>query len=177
MSDETDKGNALEEVANRVQMDVVPVISFPELETEVDRARIARTWAASTSYSIGDRVVPVVRNGHFYEAVQPGTSQSGAKAYTDWPPVSGLQFIDGSSDPVLTWAEGGDDLFNPTIFGLERNIYDVSRAARNLWLMKARKATQFIQAGDLSFQQVYDHCVEQAEKFYPWHRTVRIVRG
>lgn len=176
MSDVTDRMVALKAVIDRVQPDTVPVLTQGEIELELDRCKLASTWAVDTVYNIGQLIVPPTRNGHFYEVVQPGTSGSTIPLYTFFSPATGARFTDGNSNPRLTWVEAGDDHFNGGIFGAESNVYDIRGAARLCWMLKARKAAQFIDEGDASFEQIYKHCMEQANMIVPWSRTTRMVR-
>lgn len=175
--DSADRANMLTVLRVKAQETASPTLESFEVEGELDNARYASTWLPNKAYSVGDRVVPEIRNGHYYICVQPGTSQSGAKSYTDWPSNYGQCFGDGSSDPQLIWEEAGSDLFNPGIAGCERNVYDLGRAARECWLLKSRKSTQAIDDGDVSFSQWHEHCLKQAAMFYPVRRRVEVVRG
>jgi hypothetical protein len=176
LSDSEDRIVAVKAVWDRAQPDVAPTLTLGEVELEVDRARLASTWAAGTAYNVGDWTVPPVRNNYFYISVQPGTSQSAARGYYDFPRIDGQCFSDGSSDPALIWEAVEGDIFNPGIHGAERNVYDINKAARECWLLKARKASQFVNDGDISFSQMHEHCTKEAEKFHPYRRAVTLVR-
>lgn len=176
MSDVTDKIVAIKAVADRVQPGTAPELSFGELVLEVDRAQIARTWTVNTAYNIGDIVVPAIRNGHYYEVTQPGTSQGSALSYTDWPIYTGGTRGDGSSDPQLIWEEAGSDVFNPGIFGAERNVYDISRAIRRCCEMKAARSIELIDIGDAAMSQLRDRWLAEAEKYHPFRRPITLVR-
>lgn len=172
MSDATDRIVAIKAVIDRVQPDVAPTLTQGEIELEVDRAKLASTWTINTTYNLGDAIVPPTRNGRVYITVQPGTSHTVAHAYTDWRDG----FTEGSSSPQLRWEEVGSAMFNPTITGAEWNIYDINKAARECWLLKARKATQMIDDGDVAFAQFRDNCLKEAEKFRPFARQIQLVR-
>ena len=167
---------AIKAVSDLIQPDVAPTLATGEVELEIDRSRLASTWTINTAYSIGDVVVPEIRNGHSYECLQPGTSQASARTYTEWSVYSGAVIGDGSSDPQLIWQEVGTDRFNPGIFQAETNIYDINRAAKALARIKMRRCAQFIQDGDVSYQQMYDHWKEQVEMFRPFRRPIQLVR-
>lgn len=173
MSDATDKDQAFEIVLDLIQPNAAPVLSWVEIDDAVGRALLARTWTVNTSYALGVVVVPPTRNGQAYVSTQPGTSHAVAHAYTAWRDG----FSEGASSPRLTWEEVGSDLFNPGIPGAERNVYDINKAARECWLLKARKASGLIDTGDTSFSQLHRHCVEQAERFKPFRRQMRLVRA
>lgn len=172
MSDATDRIVAIKLVMDRVQPDAAPKLTQGEIDLEVDRAKLVSTWTVNTAYSLGAAIVPPTRNGQVYVSTTPGTSSAVAHAYTSWRDG----FSEGGSDPRLTWEEVGTDVFNPGILGAERNIYDINRAARECWLMKARKASQIIDDGDVSFAQLRDNCLKEAEKFKPFARQIQLVR-
>lgn len=176
LADGTERTVAIKAAMDRAQPEVAPILSQGEIELEVDRARLAREWQPNTAYKIGDIVVPQQRNGHCYRCVQPGTSRSTQFGYFDWPTVAGFEISDGQSDPVLVWEEYGTDRFNAGIFGAETNVYDISRAAQQCWLLKARKASQFVDDGDVSFEQMHKHCVDHANTFRPFRRQTQLVR-
>lgn len=175
MPDFEDRLIAIQAVTDRVQPNVEPALSTGEIELEVDRARLCSTWQPNTAYKIGDVIVPAIRNGHAYQCVQPGTSKSGSYLYTDWPQSFGWTIGDGNSDPQLIWEEVGTDRFNGSIYGAETNIYDIAKACQQCWLIKARRATEFVDEGDTSDEQLYKHCMEQVSLFRPFSRPARIV--
>lgn len=177
MSDATDRVVALKWVMDLVQWDTEPKLTQGEIELELDRAKLASVWAVDTFYANGTVVVPSVRNGHAYEAVQPGTSQSAPRGYTDWSTYTGMVFGDGSSSPQLILQEVGTDRFNPTVLGAESNVYDIGAAAKACWLIKARRCTPFINEGDASFESIRKNCLEEAARFHPFYRPMRVVRA
>lgn len=177
MSDATDRVVALKCVMDLVQWDTEPKLAQAEIELELDRAKLASVWQANTFYSIHTVVVPEIRNGHSYEAMQPGTSQSAPRGYTEWATYTGMVFGDGSSDPQLQLREAGTDRFNPTVLGAESNVYDIGAAAKACWLIKARRCSDLINDGDLSFESIRKHCLEEAKSFHPFYRPIRVVRA
>lgn len=59
------------------------------------------TWAATTAYALGNRVVPTTANGFYYECTTAGTS---AATQPTWPTVIGNTVVDGT----VTWTcKGG----------------------------------------------------------------------
>jgi hypothetical protein len=170
-----ERGVAIRAVRDRVLPNVEPALTQGEIEREVDRARLVRVWEPDTAYRINDVVVPVNRNGWAYSAMQPGTSKAGSYNYFDWPQSFGWTIGDGTSDPQLIWEAVGTDRFNGSIAGAETNIYDIGKACQQLWLIKARKCSEFVDEGDTSFEQMYKHCMEQAAMFRPFTRPVRMV--
>lgn len=53
----------------------------------------AAAWAASTAYTVGQRVRPTTRNGHVYECTTGGTS---AATQPTWPTTEGTTVTDGT---------------------------------------------------------------------------------
>ncbi|RLC62269.1 MAG: hypothetical protein DRI01_07145, partial [Chloroflexi bacterium] len=60
----------------------------------------ATTWAASTSYEVGARVVPTTSNGFYYECITAGTSSD---TEPTWPTTIGDTVTDGD----VTWVCAG----------------------------------------------------------------------
>lgn len=128
--------------------------------------------AAATAIVQGGVVVYalITNRGSGYATAPTVAFSSGSAAATAvilgpepfWPRYrrnQGGQIGDGSSGVdgyTLTWVEDGPEY---------PNIYDVRQAAHEAWLLKAAKASQFIKAGDLDMEQVYDHCVSEANRF------------
>lgn len=149
-ADATDRSNAVLLLREMAQIDVEPALTETEIETILDRCKRASTWTSARLFIAGDVIVPTVRNGHRYRATRGGTSGS---TEPTWSTTEVSTLSDGSSSPALSWVEDGLD------YG---NVYDVRQAAQSCWALKARKASQFIQAGELNLQQVYKHCSEQS---------------
>jgi hypothetical protein len=170
-----ERGVAIRAVRDRVLPGSEPALTQSEIELEVDRARLVSIWQPATAYKLGDVIVPTTRNGWAYQAMQPGTSKSGSYNYFDFPREFGWTIGDGDTDPQLIWEAVGTDRFNGSISGAETNIYDIGKACQQLWLMKARRCSDFVDEGDTSFEQMYKHCMEQAAMFRPFTRPARLV--
>ena len=141
-----------------------PEVSTTDIGTVVDQFDRFASWAASTAYAVGDRIVPTTPNGRVYEARRAGTSGT---TEPDWPTAPWTQYqgwcySDGASDPQLLWVDAGPA-------NVER--YDVRSAARQVWLIKASRVVGEIDAkdgsADVKLSQLRAHCLEQAEKFRP----------
>jgi len=177
-SDATDRANAILLLSEWVQIDVVPTLTQNEIETILDRHKIASTWTSSTPYAIGQMILPPVRNGWSYLVVQPGTSSSVTPDYSQWSRYLGARVTDGSSVPALILEVAGSDAIyraipsNPPSV----NVYDVRGAARECWQLKLRRVTQFIDVADLNFSQVYEHCSEMVKEFRPIRWPLELVR-
>jgi hypothetical protein len=115
-----------------VAADREPVLTQADLDRLLDLAVIAdagghprdtyEVWEASTAYAVGQRVIPVVANGHAYRCTAAGTSGSTEPV---WPTEPGGTTTDGTA----TWVEDGAALWVPT--------YDLHYAAAEGWRWKA----------------------------------------
>jgi len=145
-ADATDRANAVLELIEKAQIDVAPVLTQTEIEVILDRCKRASRWTSAHVYVPGDVIIPTTRNGHRYRTPNGGTSGSTEPGgFTSTSISEGATVYEGS----LKWVEDGPD------YG---NVYDVREAAYQCWALKARKASQFIGAGELAFNQVYEHC-------------------
>lgn len=154
------KTAALQQMRLYCQPSIEPKLDDPgDLEALLDARKRADIWAASTAYSYGQVILPTVRNGHRYRCVQAGTS--GATEPT-WLKSQGAEQSDGASSPALTWEEAGPDF---------DNVYDVRAAIHAAWMLKAMKASLSVdisqQVGGIRASQIYDHCIQMAQKFAP----------
>lgn len=177
MSDVADRIVAIKAVMDNVPPDVAPVTTIGELELAVDRSKIASTWTTNTLYKVGAIVKPAEENGHSYECIQRGTSQSTAHNYLDWPVRYGAQYAEGNSNPVLIWEEAGTDQFNAGFAEAETNIYDINLASLRCCRNKMRLSAQLIQDGDTHFEQIYEHWKNESKKYRPFTRPLELVRG
>lgn len=176
LTDASDRTVAIFAVMDRVQPQAAPKLTQGQIELEVDRALLATTWQPLTAYFPGAEVVPPVRNGYAYRCTRAGTSGP-ALSQNEWLFDTYETFSDGQGDSVVYWENVGSDRYNRGIAGAETNPYDIGKAARSCWLIKARKASQAIDDGDLSFSQLHAQCLAQAGAFQPFRRATRIVRS
>ena len=155
--DAVDWTSALAELLEKVQIAVAPTLTMPEIETILNRNKRAVTRANSTAYTVNQIMMPSPRNGHRYRCTVSGISAT-ADPFLNyrWPLVQGTRVSEGTSTPTLTWVEDGPEY---------ANIYDVRQAAYECWLLRANKASQFIQTGDLKIDQMYQHAMAQAGRF------------
>lgn len=131
---------ALRWLSDATQADLQPVLTQDELRRLLAVCRVADedgnlpdsfdAWTASETYAVGERVVPVPRNGYVYRVVTSG--QSGTVAPT-WSTT-----IDASvTDNTVTWTVEDDADWVPT--------YDATRirkAAAAGWRLKADKLSE-----------------------------------
>lgn len=159
----TDRDTAKNKLTSLLQPSSYPTLSTGEggeVETLLDDNRIGSVWAQSTSYEIGDVVIPTAENrtGLRYrlasfdgEGVQSGASEPA------WPIKTGSTVSDGN----LIWEEDGP----------ECDLWDIMQAAYEGWLLKQSKAVNNIDYKDasasFSASQISRHCADMAEKYKP----------
>jgi prepilin-type N-terminal cleavage/methylation domain-containing protein len=71
-------------------------------------------WRSGTTYTVGNYVVPTIRNGHYYKCTTAGTSSNVKEP--DWP-LSGTK-----SDGTATWTETVENGALLTLSILQNNI-------------------------------------------------------
>jgi prepilin-type N-terminal cleavage/methylation domain-containing protein len=71
-------------------------------------------WRSGTTYTVGNYVVPTIRNGHYYKCTTAGTSSSASEP--DWP-LAGTK-----SDGSITWTETVENGPLLTLSNLQTNI-------------------------------------------------------
>ncbi len=70
-------------------------------------------WRSGTTYTVGNYVIPTIRNGHYYKCTTAGTSNVNE---LDWP-LSGTR-----SDGTVTWTETVENGPLLTVSNLQTNI-------------------------------------------------------
>lgn len=177
--DSAHRVNALTLLRRWVQPDVVPPLQTTDIEAILDDHKIAETWKPNTFYGIGQHILPPVRTGWYYDVVQPGTSQAGVRAFSEWPTHYGYRLGDGSSDPQLILeAAGGDTIFqavrsNP----LSINVYDVRAAARECIQQRLQLGVHLVDNDGVSLDQITKHLEGLLKRFNPIRFPVLIARG
>lgn len=141
--------------------------SFPQLDTTAlqqlidDHARW-ELWTASSSYEVGDIIVPTVRNGRLYQVIIAGTSGTTEPLFPTLASNNFYIIVDGTSDPQLTWRDIGP---------ANNERYDLRSSARQGWLRKASAVTTMIDSKDgqvdVKMSALHDHCIAQANRFAP----------
>jgi hypothetical protein len=141
-----------------------PVITS-DRQSILNECQIASLWVTGTVYKTGDVVQPNTPNGHRYICIQGGTSGA---TEPDWlGPDDSLSYrntliTDGTSDPVLTWREDGEEY---------ASLWDLRLAAYKGWKLKASLAicAVDVRTPDLSVSnsQLYEHCEKMANRFAP----------
>jgi hypothetical protein len=148
---------AMEYVANRVPINIYPVVSTSVLESLVSTTARHTSRANSTVYFIGDRIVPAVENGRVYKCVVPGTSNASAPIWPEAGEASTGQII---KDGTVEWMDHGPRY---------AESYDLNAAVRSVWLYKSGQAAMDIDAtdGGLSYRssQIQKQCLEMARRY------------
>jgi hypothetical protein len=150
---EQDKEAALAELTLYVQPDTQPTLDAPALDSLLDQVQRAGFWTASTAYLVGDVILPVTLNGRRFRCIRAGTS--GAEE-PEWPIHWAAIVSDG--DDELLWQEDGPEY---------KNVFDVRAAIHKAWMLKAAKVSQLHNVGSFNQSQVYEHCLEMADRYAP----------
>ncbi|HEX8289817.1 MAG TPA: hypothetical protein VF556_17680 [Pyrinomonadaceae bacterium] len=149
---------AIDYVKLHAQTESFPALESAMVESVVRRHQRASIWTADTDYKIGDKVQPTVPNGHFYECVSPGQSDS---VEPDWTLSTHSRMTEFASD--LVWRECETDF--------DGNIYNLRSAVHEAWILKAGcSANQFdvsIDQQKWHRSQVHDHCLSMAQRYIP----------
>jgi len=158
------RAEAIAQVSLFVDAQSYPQMSTTDIGSILDSYSRFTTWAVSTVYSVGDRVVPSIPNGRVYECRVAGTSGTTQPDYPVYPAYQFQCFSieDGASNPRLTWVDMGPA-------NVER--YDVRTATRQGWLIKASRCASDIDAkegtSDVKLSQLKAHCLSMAERYRP----------
>lgn len=150
MTDDQDRDATLEKLELTAQPDVEPTLSIGDLDAILDRNQRASRWVTVTAYSIGDVILPTVRNGHQYLVTESGTS--GATEPT-WLTADGSSVTDGT----VELEESGTDY---------ASVYDLRGAIRECWELKAAKASEYISSSDSGNEQmIFEHCQQMVQRY------------
>jgi len=158
------RAEAIAQVSLFVDAQSYPQMSTTDIGSILDSYSRFTTWTASTTYAVGDRVVPTTPNGRVYECRVAGTSGTTQPDYPVYPAYQfqGFSIEDGASNPRLTWVDMGPA-------NIER--YDVRTATRQGWLIKASRCASDIDAkegtSDVKLSQLKAHYLSMAERYRP----------
>jgi hypothetical protein len=158
------RAEAIAQVSMMVDATSYPQVSTTEIGQQLDLFKRFDTWTASTTYAVGDRVVPILPNGRVYECRVAGTSAANEPDFPEYPggQYKGWSTLDGTSDPTLMWVDQGAANVEP---------YDVRTITRQMWLIKASRVASDIDAkegaSDVKMSQLIENCLKMAERFRP----------
>lgn len=160
---ETDLEAAIVEVTALAAPNIAPTVDqCYDLRATIIRHQRCSFWAATTSYNVGDVVMPVLPNGHRYIATEAGASGT---VEPGWPES---RYSSIAEEGTLIWKEDGPDYWN--IFDIEWSVHDV-------WMHKAGQASAQVDttlAGGASAgtftvncSQMFNHCIVMAQRYAP----------
>lgn len=86
----------------------VYVISKTDVVTQVPLTLSA--WVASTAYVVGNRIIPTVANGFYYECITAGTTSTGEPT---WPTDIGSTVTNGTSEWMCAGISGAASYWIP----------------------------------------------------------------
>lgn len=159
-----DEGDAIAEFTRLVQPTVCPELVEEEWMLILDRHRRGYLWVASTAIQLGTRIIPTLanRNGHHFQAVAYSTTATDQKTGAAEPSWSTTRDSRVTDNHVI-WEEAGWDW--------NGNLWDVTAAARDGWLLKASKvsiSTDYETEGlMIKGSQLFTHCQEMAAQYRP----------
>lgn len=151
----------IEQVSVQADTLTYPILTSSEVATIVDRSQRFATWAASTGYTINDRIIPTPSNGRVYECVCAGTSSAtqpnfpNSGGYTDQVFPDDSTGIYGDGDDLL-WADVGPQPYEQ---------YDERISTRQCWLLKAARCASEVDSGGVSLNQLMKNCLTMAERY------------
>ena len=150
------KADVRRDLEIRAQTAQYPQVGGDEIDAILNTCQRAIIWTAATAYVNGEVVMPTTRNGHRYICIESGTS---APSEPDWPTCDLRTIQDGTT---ARWREDGRDY---------ANVYDLRKAIYDCWMLKASKVAHLHNArrsqSGADRSQIYEHCLEMAEKYAP----------
>lgn len=159
---------ALDMLVIMVEANTCPTLDYDtatsELRVILAKHKRASVWTTNTAYQIGDRIVPTAanRNGCRYIAIEyrtTGTDQTTGTTEPIWSTTRNARI----TDDQIVWQEDG--------FDWNGELWDLTAAARDGWLLKASKAslTSDVVRGELEIKssQLFDHCIAMSQKYQP----------
>lgn len=153
------EAEAIAYVTLHAQTEAFPVLEAETVEKIVQRNKRASVWEAETAYNVGDRVQPTTRNGHFYECVKAGESDT---VEPTW-----------STKVHSLWHEFASDLiWQECTIDIDGNLYNLRNAVHEAWMLKASMAAKefdvSVDQQSWKRSQIHEHCLQMAEKYQPY---------
>lgn len=148
---------------------MVQADSFPELDSNalgelIDEHRRFSSWTASTSYIVGDQIVPTVPNGRVYSCIIAGTSGTTEPTFPQIGYAVGQVFPDGAQPVIENWGLNWRDSGFTNV-----EIYDVRAAAREGWMRKASIVSNLVNTADgstrVDLNKLIEHCHKMAASY------------
>jgi hypothetical protein len=163
----TDGATALATLQAWLDYTSEPALTAQQVSDLRARHALATTWAGETLKYVGDRVVPTVPNGCWYECSTEadgtgggttGSSEPSWTAFPNWPQNQSASISDGT----VLW----------TLIGrAPACLWDLRAAAHEGWLMKEAIVAGSVDVADdnmrVSRSQSHAACLAMARRYAP----------
>ena len=146
------------------QSTLYPELTDNQLGNLIDQHKKFATWQPSTSYLVGDMIVPTIPNGRVYQCIIAGTSTTTEPTFPSIGYAVGQCFYNYVGTPPnfygLTFQDNGF---------ITTEVYDVRAAAKQAWLLKASIAANLANTSDgqmrIDLHTIQENCIQMAGKF------------
>ena len=155
---------AIKQLSDMCQATLFPELDNNQLGNLIDQHKKFSSWEPSTSYAVGDMIVPTIPNGRVYQCIIAGTSTTTEPTFPSIGYAVGQAFYNYVGTPPnfygLTFQDNGF---------ITSEIYDVRAAAKQAWLLKASIAANLANTDDgkmkVELHQIQENCIQMAGKF------------
>ena len=155
---------AIKQLSDFCQATLFPELDNNQLGNLIDQHKKFSSWEPSTSYAVGDLIVPTIPNGRVYQCIIAGTSTTTEPTFPSIGYAVGQAFYNYVGTPPnfygLTFQDNGF---------ITSEIYDVRAAAKQAWLLKASIAANLANTDDgkmkVELHQIQENCLQMAGKF------------
>ena len=155
---------AIKQLSDFCQSTLYPELTDNQLGNLIDQHKKFATWQPSTSYLVGDMIVPTIPNGRVYQCIIAGTSTTTEPTFPSIGYAVGQAFYNYVGTPPnfygLTFQDNGF---------ITTEVYDVRAAAKQAWLLKASIAANLANTSDgqmrIDLHTIQENCIQMAGKF------------
>ena len=155
---------AIKQLSDMCQSTLYPELTDNQLGNLIDQHKKFATWQPSTSYLVGDMIVPTIPNGRVYQCIIAGTSTTTEPTFPSIGYAVGQCFYNYVGTPPnfygLTFQDNGF---------ITTEVYDVRAAAKQAWLLKASIAANLANTSDgqmrIDLHTIQENCIQMAGKF------------
>ena len=155
---------AIKQLSDMCQSTLYPELTDNQLGNLIDQHKKFATWQPSTSYLVGDMIVPTIPNGRVYQCIIAGTSTTTEPTFPSIGYAVGQAFYNYVGTPPnfygLTFQDNGF---------ITTEVYDVRAAAKQAWLLKASIAANLANTSDgqmrIDLHTIQENCIQMAGKF------------
>lgn len=155
---------AIKQLSDLCQSTLYPELTDNQLGNLIDQHKKFATWQPSTSYAVGDMVIPTTPNGRVYQVIVAGTSTTTEPTFPSIGYAVGQSFFNYVGTPPnfygLTFQDNGF---------ITTEVYDVRAAAKQAWLLKASIAANLANTSDgqmrIDLHTIQENCIQMAGKF------------